>query len=167
MSGGGSGRDCGRMSEWNILSSSPSTPAPRPRGGAVSVSLAARAPEVRAGLDDEIPPFAGEGVERRLVVLVPGKTAELREEMTLVSSAVNPASTMACQVMADFADCGGGLSMRWGKGAAAGRMGRHERRPDPHGRPGSVSLRRNLLHHPLDVLDRVDQAHADVIIVAS
>jgi hypothetical protein len=54
---------------------------------AVSVSLAARAPEVRAGLDDEIPPFAGEGVERRLVVLAPVKTAELRQEMTLVSVA--------------------------------------------------------------------------------
>ena len=74
----------------------------------MSVSLAVRAPEVRAGLDDEIPPFAGEGVERRLVVLVLVKTAELRQEMTLglgrePSSAVNSASTMACQVMAAVA----------------------------------------------------------------
>jgi hypothetical protein len=30
-------------------------------------------------------PFAGEGVERRLVVLAPVKTAELRQEMTLVT----------------------------------------------------------------------------------
>ena len=49
--------------------------------GGIERQAGAKGPARR---ESAVPPFAGEGVERRLVVLAPVKTAELRQEMTLV-----------------------------------------------------------------------------------